>query len=400
MNQAIFNLRPAALLALTTALALTLNGCATIKEWTSSDTSDPPTPLTDFTSTIGLASVWDAQVGDGADQRFLKLAPLVTASRVVASSADGTVAAFNRRTGAVLWRVDTDTELSSGPGGDDELIVVGSSEGQVIALNAASGATLWTTPLGSEILAAPGVATNRVIVRTSDGHLYGLDRYDGSQTWAYNQTEPVLTLRGTSAPQVFANGVIAGMDNGSLITVLTDTGQSVWNLQVADARGSSELQRIVDIDGDPVIYDEAVYAVAYQGNAVAAQLRSGEPIWRRRMSSSAGLGVDDANVYVSDADSKVVALSRGTGASVWEQEALKGRSLSAPTAVGRGAVVGDFEGYVHLLAVDDGRFLGRTRVGSSPILAKPVYVDGILYVINSKGRLQALSLSGARPSAP
>lgn len=390
----------AAILALAATLALSLSGCATIKEWTSGDTGEPPTPLTNFTPTISFGNVWQAQVGDGNDGRFLKLAPLVTATRVVASSTDGTVAAFDRRSGSQLWRIDTDTELSSGPGGNDEMVVVGSSEGQVIALNAANGASLWTSAVSSEILSAAGVGDNMVVVRTSDGHLYGLDRYDGSQQWVYNQTEPVLTLRGTSAPQVFSNGVIAGMDNGSLITLLTDSGQAVWTLKVADARGSSELQRIVDIDGDPVIYADTVYAVAYQGNVVAAQLRSGEPQWQRKMSSSAGLGVDDANVYVSDADSNVIALSRDTGASVWKQEGLRARSLSAPTAVGPGAVVGDFEGYLHLLALDDGRFLGRTQVGSSAILAKPVFADGILYVINAKGRLQALSLSGSHQPLP
>lgn len=382
---------------LTTVLALSLNGCATIKDWTSKDTGEPPTPLTTITPVVSFGSVWQAQIGDGSDDKFLKLPPLVTSSRVVASSADGTVAAFDRRSGKQLWRTDTGGQLGSAPGGDDELVVVGDSEGTVIAVNASNGAELWRTPLSSEILSAPGVAATTVVVRTTDGRLYGLDRNSGEQRWVYNQTEPVLTLRGTSAPQVFANGIIAGMDNGSLVTVLGDTGQRVWTTKVANARGSSELQRIVDIDGDPVILDDAVYAVSYQGNIAAIDLRSGEPIWRRKMSSSKGLGVDDINVYVTDADSIVHALSRSGGASVWTQEGLRARSVSAPEAVGAGAAVGDFEGYLHLLAADDGRFIGRTRIGSAAILAKPVFVDGILYVINAKGRLQALSVGGQRP---
>jgi len=380
-----------------TVLLLALNGCATIKDWTSKDTGEPPTPLTTITPTASFATVWQAQVGDGSDDKFLKLPPLVTSSRVVASSADGTVAAFDRRSGKQLWRTDTGGQLGSAPGGDDELVVVGGSEGAVIAVNAASGTELWRTPLSSEILSAPGVAANTVVVRTTDGHLYGLDRSNGEQRWAFNQTEPVLTLRGTSAPQVFANGVIAGMDNGTLVTVLSDTGQQIWSTKIADARGSSELQRIVDIDGDPVIRDDVVFAVSYQGNIAAIDLRSGEPIWRRAMSSSEGVGVGTDNVYVTDADSIVSALSRSGGASVWKQEGLRARSASAPEAVGPGAAVGDFEGYLHLLAADDGRFIGRTRVGSAAILAKPVFVDGLLYVINTNGRLQAFSISGQRP---
>ena len=374
---------------------LGLNGCAAIKEWTTNDNTEPPTPLTNFTPSASFSTIWQAQVGDGSSGKFLKMGPLVTASRVVASAADGTVSAFERRGGARLWSIDTDTRLSSSPGGNDEMVVVGSSSGEVIALDGATGSELWRGPLHSEILSAPGVADNTVIVRTTDGHVYGLKRSDGEEAWAYNQTEPVLTLRGTSAPQVFSNGVIVGMDNGNLVTLLTDTGQRVWDVAIADARGRSELERIVDIDGDPVLFGDAVFAVSYQGNVGAVGLRSGDPLWRKKMSSSAGLAVDNNNVYVTNSDSEVLAVSNRGGSSVWKQDGLRARALTAPAAVGSGVVVGDLEGYLHLLAADDGRFLARTQIGSSPIHATPVFDEGILYVNNSKGQLRAMSISGS-----
>lgn len=373
---------------------LGLNGCAAIKEWTTSDNAEPPTPLANFTPSASFSTAWQAQVGDGSGGKFLKMGPLVTTSRVVASASDGTVSAFERRGGARLWSIDTDTQLSSSPGGNDEMVVVGSSNGEVIALNGASGAEIWRAPVHSEILSAPGVADNTVVVRTSDGHVYGLKRSNGEEVWAYKQTEPVLTLRGTSAPQVFSNGVIVGMDNGHLLTLLTDTGQRVWDVAIADSRGRSELERIVDIDGDPVLYGEAVFAVSYQGNVGAVGLRSGDPLWRKEMSSSAGLAVDNSNVYVTDSDSDVWAVANRGGSTVWKQEGLRARALTAPAAVGSGVVVGDLEGYLHLLAADDGRFLARTQIGSSPIQAPPVFADGILYVSNSKGQLRAMSISG------
>jgi len=377
------------------AALLSINGCAMIKDWTTSDNAEPPTPLANFTPSASLTTNWQAQVGNGSGGKFLKMGPLVTETRVVAAAEDGTVSSFDRRSGARQWSISLDTSLSSSPGGNDEMIVIGGSEGEVIALNGASGAEMWRNSLTSEILSAPGVADNTVVVRTSDGHLYGLKRSDGEELWVFNQTEPVLTLRGTSAPQIFSNGVVAGMDNGNLVVLLTDTGQRVWEVSVADSRGRTELERIVDIDGDPVLYRDAVFAVSYQGNVGAVQLRSGEPVWRREMSSSAGLDVDDINVYITDTESEVWAITNTGGASVWKQEGLRARSLSAPTAVGSGAVVGDFEGYIHLLAIDDGRFLARTQIGSSAIQAKPVFADGLLYVSNAKGQLQALSISGA-----
>ena len=381
------------LVILAAALAF-LPGCAAIKDWTTSDNAEPPAPLPNFSATVALRTLWTAQVGDGAGGEFLKMTPLVTENRIFVAAADGTVASLDRRSGNRQWSVETGLVLTSGPGSDGDIVVIGDGEGEVIALNAGSGAELWRASVASEVLAAPGVASDMVAVRTSDGHVYGLDRATGEQRWSYQQSEPVLTLRGTSAPQVFSNGIIVGMDNGSLVTLLSATGQKVWEVAVADARGRSELERIVDIDGDPVIAGDAVYAVSYQGNVAGVGLRDGVTRWRREMSSSAGLGVDQSNVYVTDVDSELWALSNIGGASVWKQDALRARSLTAPVAVGGGVVVGDFEGYVHLMAVDDGRFLGRTQVGSAAIIAPPVVYDGVLYVANAKGQIQALVPGG------
>jgi outer membrane protein assembly factor BamB len=140
-----------------------------------------------------------------------------------------------------------------------------------------------------------------------------------------------------------------------MVTLLAATVQQVWETAVADSRGRSELERIVDIDGDPVLFGDAVFAVSYQGNVGAVGLRSGNPLWRREMSSSAGLAVDNNNVYVTDSDSNVWAVSSSGGSSVWKQEGLAARSLSAPAAVGSGVVVGDLEGYLHLLAAGSQR---------------------------------------------
>ena len=375
----------------TLGLVALMSGCAAIKDWTTDDNAEPPAPLPNFTPTATLHTVWQASVGNGAGGEFLEMAPLITDTRVFASAADGSVSAFARNSGAQQWSVDVGTTLGSGPGGNDQIIVVGGSEGEVIALNGGSGTELWRANVNSEILSAPGLAENVVAVRTADGHVYGLDSSNGEQLWAYQQAEPVLTLRGTSAPQVFSNGMIVGMDNGSLVTLLSATGQKVWETSVADSRGRSELERIVDIDGDPVILGETVYAVSYQGNVASVSLRDGETLWRREMSSAAGLGVDRNNVYVTDIDSEVWALSNVGGASVWKQEALRARSLTAPAVAGDGVVVGDFEGYLHLLAVDDGRFLARTQVGSGAILAAPVVRDGVIYVNDSKGQLKAIT---------
>ena len=211
--------------------------------------------------------------------------------------------------------------------------------------------------------------------------------------WVYDRTAPVLTLRGTSSPALAEGAAIAGFDNGQVVAIALGNGQPLWETRVAVPRGRSELERMVDIDADPIIVDNAVYAVTYQGQIAALELFSGQVIWRRDMSSHAGLGVGPDNVYVTDDTSHVWALDRANSASLWRQSKLEARRVSPPAVFGDFVVVGDLEGYVHWLRKDDGQFVARVRVDSSGIVAAPVATPFAVYVYGSGGELAALQVA-------
>ena len=100
---------------------------------------------------------------------------------------------------------------------------------------------------------------------------------DGTRLWVYDRTTPVLTLRGTSSPALVERAAIAGFDNGQVVAIALSNGQPLWEARVAVPRGATELERMVDIDADPVIdRTRTVYAVTYQGQVAALELFSGE----------------------------------------------------------------------------------------------------------------------------
>ena len=76
----------------------------------------------------------------------------------------------------------------------------------------------------------------------------------------------------------------------------------------------------------------------------------------------------------------------------WQIDALMHRDLTNPVAVGSYLAVGDFEGYVHLIAQSDGRFVGRQRVDAKGLYT-PVVADGNrLFVMGNSGRLSAFEI--------
>ena len=390
--------RPRLLGLLLTSAAL-LAGCSSMSwmtDWFSgSSKEEPPAELVEFTPTIEVRTLWQEDVGAGRDKQLVNLAVEVRDGRVLAADRDGLVEALDAATGKTLWKVETKLPLSAGPGAGDEVVVLGTSDGELVGLDPASGAEIWRQRASSEVLAVPRVWGGTVIARSIDGTLMALEADSGERRWVYQLPVPTLTLRGSSAPVIDSGLVIGGFASGKLAALDIDSGRLVWETSVTAPSGRSELERMVDIDADPVLYDGVLYVGTYQGDLAAVGEATGGVLWRRDLSCYAGLSVDWRSVYVTDSNDVVWAIDPRNGAAVWKQDRMQRRRLSAPAVVDDYLVVGDYEGYVHWLSKDDGEFVARTRVGSAPISTKPRVVDEVVYVYGDAGNLAALTVGGA-----
>jgi outer membrane protein assembly factor BamB len=378
--------------ALVMAAAL-ISGCGSMGNmFGDSDNRDPPMPLPEISPSRTLTEVWSTDVGAGAGKKYLKLTPAVAEGRVFAAEVDGDVAAFDLRSGERLWQQDTDRSISGGPGTGEGLVLVGTIDGEVVALEADSGEQRWVSRVSSEVLSPPLARDGVVVVRTHDGKLEGLDTNTGKRLWVYDRTVPALSLRGTSTPAFSGDAVVAGFDSGRMVSLALSTGQLLWESRVAVARGRSELERLVDIDSDPVVSGGEIYVVSFQGQVASLDVLGGELLWQRDMSSHAGLAVQGQSVYLTDEQSQVWALDRDSGASLWRHDELQRRALTQPAAVADAVLVGDFEGYLHVLDASDGRLLARTRVDGDGIATAPLVVDDLIVVYGRGGSLSVLRL--------
>jgi outer membrane assembly lipoprotein YfgL len=392
-------------LALLLVLPFLGTGCA----WVSAllgetDHAEPPAALVSMTNSVPITTLWSTKLGAGFDEQFVKLVPAVAEGRVFSAERKGRVRAFDAASGKLLWETDIEAPLSGGPGFGTGRVLVGTSDAEVVALRADDGALLWRAPVSSEVLSVPQAADGIVVVRTVDGKVFGLRAEDGTQLWVYERHVPVLTLRGISSPMLRHGRVIGGFDNGKLAALELKDGRPLWEVSVAVPQGRSELERMVDIDGDPVVVDDDIYVATFQGGVAAVDAESGQVLWSRELSSFAGIGVDDAYLYITDDESHVWALDRQTGTALWKQDKLHQRALTAPVPYGDYVVVGDFEGYLHWLSKADGHFVARTRVDDEGLIAPPVFTKDVLYVYGAGGVLAALSTprfeSGQRETVP
>jgi outer membrane protein assembly factor BamB len=191
--------------------------------------------------------------------------------------------------------------------------------------------------------------------------------------------------------------VFCGFSNGRLVAFDLESGRLLWEATVSVPRGRSELERMVDIDGDPLVLGGLVFAATYQGELAAMVEKSGEVVWRRKLSSHAGLGGDFQQLYVTDDEDRVWAIDPRNGAALWKQEKMYGRKLTAPIPMGNYVLVGDYEGYVHALSPDDGAVIGRIRVGSDPISTPPRVEGDVAYILGDGGDLAVITASASAP---
>lgn len=370
------------------ALAILATGCAS----ESRIAREGPAPLPEFISEKRVSEHWSESVGSGTGKHVYRLSPRLDAGVLYAADRGGVVSARRSERGEQLWRTDLDVPVTSATGGGNGLVLVGTRKGEVIALDAQDGKRRWSARVSSEVLAAPSAQQGVVVVQSIDGKIFGLAATDGKRLWTHARNEPALSLHGTGSPVVERGYVFAGFASGKIVALRLNDGRLVWELAVAEPRGRNEIERLVDVDASVLLAGDSLFAAAYQGKIVAVELKSGRTAWSRDVSSHLGLAADRRNLYAVDESGNVVALDLQTGASVWKQEALRGRGLSAPARIGDFVAVGDFEGYVHWLSADDGRFVARYHVGGGPIRAEAVASGDVLYVLNSSGDLAALSL--------
>ena len=347
-----------------------------------------PVKLVDFKPSAKLALAWKVSIGDAGRYVFT---PAISGDSVYAAGNRGDLLRIKAANGKTLWRIDTKAPLSGGVGVGENMVLVGTSKGSVLAYDI-EGKPLWQSKVSSEVLSAPQVAGEFVVVRSGDSRIFGLDARDGSRRWEYQATPPPLTLRANPGVIIVDNFVIAGMPAGKLVVLNITNGGLVWETVVAAPKGDNELERITDIAGPPLVEPGRVCAAAFQGRAACYETQKGGQLWARPASSVGSLAADDLSVYLSEDTGSVVALDRNTGASVWKQDKLAYRNLSAPLATKDYVVVGDYEGQLHFLKFEDGSFAARIATDGAGIAAAPKLIGDLVLVQTRKGGLFAISI--------
>jgi outer membrane protein assembly factor BamB len=372
---------------LVAAMALLLAACSS----TETDTSAPAS-LVDIDNELKLKKVWSEGVGVGTGKRYTVQGLSMLASQVFSADAEGRITALDIESGKELWEVKLNLPVAGGTGAASGLVFVGTLNGEVLALDSASGEVRWQAQVGGEVLAAPQGNGTSVVVQTLSGRVFGLSAEDGSQVWRYDNPTPTLTLRGTASPVVDGTTVYLGFASGKIVALNADDGTLLWEQRVAVAQGRSELERVIDIDGSPLVVGNTVFSGSYQGRLVAINRITGQGVWATKESSYTSLAGGMGKIFMTTPEGIVKAYNADNGQLVWENDQLLNRQLNAPQTFSTYVAVADFAGYVHVLNQTDGTIVARRKVDGDGVRSPMLGNAGVLYVHGNGGDLEALSV--------
>ena len=371
--------------AIAASLLALLAGCSLFG---SKDTKNQPAALVEPAGSLQPPVAWKYSIGKAGVYAFT---PALAGNSLYVVNADGALARLDAASGRETWRVKAGSDITSSAGSDGSVVAVGAAKGAVLAFDA-DGKQLWKAQASSEVLTAPVVGQGVVVVRSVDNRIVGFDAKTGERKWTVQRATPALTLRNAPGMVLGGANVYVAQPGGKLLALTAATGVVRWEIVVSEPRGATELERVSDIAGTPVVFEGEVCAVTYQGKAGCFDAATGVPRWTKPFSSDVGVAVDQRFVFAADGQGAVVAFSREGGQSAWKNEALARRRLSTPASFGRSVAVGDYQGYIHFLSREDGALIGRVSTDGSPIVSAPVVAGSNLIFQTQSGTVTALAV--------
>ncbi len=367
-----------------------ISSCSTLAFWSddAEEETAEPVKLTKIQNQYPIEVEWKRSFNGEND--LGSFVPSFYSDEMIVADPDGNLVSINPSTGKINWEIDLKRNLSAGTASGFGKIIVSDTNGFVIAIDSITKETLWEKNVGGEILINGVISPSLIIVKNSAGELVALDSLTGEQKWSFRSQLPALTVRGTGEPIIENNIVYSTFDNGRIGAFDLDTGYFLWDGPISFVEGTSELENLIDSDSSPVIAQQLIFATNYQGRLTAFDLAQKRPVWNAEASSFHSPVIGNNMLMVIQDDGSILSFSMTNLSPSWSSEEYLRRELSNGSMHDNLMLVGDLEGYIHVINTLTGITVGRRKVSGNPIVSI-VSFRNLAYAIDQESNIVAVS---------
>ena len=343
-----------------------------------------PVELAVSASKLGVRLAWSVQVGAVNFPLNIAVASVKNDQGAILTIANsgGTIAGFDVASGREAWRAQVDKALAAGVGSDAGFAAVVTTSNELIAFN--NGREAWRQKLSNSSYTAPLVAGGKVFVLGADRAISAFELADGKKLWSQKKSAEALILRQSGVLLMVSDTLVAS-SSGRLLGINPLDGNVRWSTPIATARGTNDIERLVDLVGVVSNVSDVVCARAYRVSVGCVNTLRGNLLWTKPAVGLEGVQGDARTLFGAESDGKVIAWNRVNGERLWQTDHLLSRNLSAPAVMEKAVAVGDSTGFVHFLSKIDGSPLTRLTTDGSAMAAGPVVVGNTLVVVTRNG---------------
>jgi outer membrane protein assembly factor BamB len=367
------------------------NSCSTLAFWQDDTEGEviEPVALQSFKNEYPVSIEWKKSFN--GENSLASFRPSFYSGDMLVADPEGNIFSLNPQTGKENWKINLDRELAAGVASGFGKLIVSDLNGFVIAIDSDTQETIWEKNIGGEVLSNALVSASLVLVKNSVGELVALSALSGEKKWSYRSQLPALTVRGTGE-SIIENGIVfSSFDNGRLGAFQLETGFFLWDAPISFVEGSSELENLIDADSAPVLAKQLIFATNYQGNLTAFDIAQKRPVWNSKASSFFSPIVANNMIMVIQDNGSILSFSLANLSSSWTSEEYLRRELSSGAAYKNMLLVGDLDGYVHVINPMTGITVGRKKVSGNPIMNIVTFRD-FAYVIDQESNIAAIKL--------
>ena len=375
-------------------ILILLSSCSSLdslKFWSSNESeteTGEPKSLEDFNNKKTLKINWKLSF-DG-NNTLGNFEPAFSGENLFFAGSNGEISSINTKSGKYNWTIQSN-QISTGVSAGFGIIVLSDNDGNVLAFDQNDGSVRWSTNVKGEVLANAAIDAQYVLIKTGSGELIALDKNTGELKWSYRSKLPNLTIRGSSSPVILNNQVYATFDNGRLGVFDLSSGFPLWDGAISYADGSSELENLIDSDSEPIIDGNLIYTTNYQGSLSIFDITQQRVVWREEISSFNSTLLIKNLIVISDAESNLKSFSQKSFVESWSSSDYYYRDLSNITSIGGNIIIGDYEGYIHILDPLNGKTIGRKKISKKPIKSI-ISRSNNFYAVDESFNLYSLSI--------
>jgi outer membrane protein assembly factor BamB len=262
------------------------------------------------------------------------------------------------------------------------LSAVVTNANEVVVLN--NERVIWRYTLNTAVYTSPLVAGGRVFVLGLDRSVNAFDGRTGRKLWVQKRSSESLILRQAGVLLAIDDTLVVGL-SGRLVGLNPLDGNIRWEVPIATARGTNDVERMIDVIGRVSRERDIVCARAFRAAVGCVNTSNGSLVWSKPAAGSVGVYGDNRAVFGVENDGKIIAWNRSNGERLWSTDRLQYRNLTAPVVIGKSIAVADSTGQVHLLSREDGSPLTRFSTDGSAVVASTLVGNTLIVVTHNGG---------------